>query len=69
MVLSITLTLFPTYPFWFITAPLPFTTTGEFPRIPSLSESEFPASTTSKHPSSSESKSLWSGIPSESVSK
>ena len=51
-----------------VTSPRVSTVTGEFPNKPSSSPSVNPASTASRHPSPSESRSKWLGIPSPSVS-
>ena len=51
-----------------VTRPSESTVTGEFPSSPSSSPSVNPASTASRQPSPSESRSKWLGIPSPSVS-
>ena len=51
-----------------VTRPRVSTVTGEFPNNPSSSPSVNPASTASRQPSPSESRSKWLGIPSPSVS-
>ena len=52
-----------------VTIPLGFTRVGESPKYPSPSESVYPASVTSLHPSPSASNSRKSAMPSGTVSE